>query len=124
VLAVESGDFQQLGSVSHRSVRSESVEFQNIQRSIVYSAVLSRSCAGESVETFQMDIQRSIVAMEGRALVKVKTFHSYGVVLAGSCTEMKVFHEDKYQQLRGVFHGPLAEESGNHVRDIHVSKSK
>ena len=38
-------------------------------------------CAGESID-FQ-NIQRSIVA--GCALVKVKTFNSYGAVLTGSC---------------------------------------
>jgi hypothetical protein len=72
--------------------------------------------------------------------VKVKTFHSYGAVLTGlcagesedfqqlkgvlgSCTGSCAGESGKYQQLRGVFHGPLAGESGNHVRFIHVSKS-
>jgi hypothetical protein len=53
-------------------------------------------CIGESVE-FQ-NIQRSIVA--GCALVKVKTFHSYGAVLMGSCTG----ESDDFQQIKGVFH--------------------
>jgi hypothetical protein len=58
VLAVESGDFQQLGSISHKvCALVESVEFQNIQRSSV----------------------------AGRALRKVKTLNSYGAVLSRSC---------------------------------------
>jgi hypothetical protein len=76
-----------------------------------YGAVLSRSCADESGDFPQLRSSSFKVT-----LMKVRLSTANG----GFPQDLALVKVAKYQQLRGVFHGPLAEESGNHVRDIHV----